>query len=211
MSRFVVSTALLFTLGGATEGSEYTQGTDHRAAQVGDPVAACCVQETCTVVTELECEGLGGYWLGGDNVSIPVETCDDPYLCDTGSCCGEGDCQDDDGVGGPMTLDFCVAMGGDYVGGVDCVEPLHPCPDLRTGACCDDLLGVCTDDVAQFWCEYAGHRYGGVDSTCAAIDPPCSPQIPAVSEWGVAVMTLLVLTGGTLVLIRRRLANQALA
>jgi probable HAF family extracellular repeat protein len=42
---------------------------------------------------------------------------------------------------------------------------------------------------------------------CAITVPGClGVAIPAVSEWGLAAMTLLVLSGGTLVLLRRRTA-----
>jgi formylglycine-generating enzyme required for sulfatase activity len=37
--------------------------------------------------------------------------------------------------------------------------------------------------------------------------PEPGPDIPAISEWGVVTMTLLVLTGGSLVLTRRRVAR----
>ena len=36
----------------------------------------------------------------------------------------------------------------------------------------------------------------------------CAPDIPTVSQWGVVAMTLLVLTAGTVVLARRRVAVQ---
>ncbi|MCH7595517.1 MAG: PQQ-dependent sugar dehydrogenase [Planctomycetes bacterium] len=43
-----------------------------------------------------------------------------------------------------------------------------------TGACCDDLTGICTDSRTSDACTGDGFRYGGDDSTCATIDPPCA-------------------------------------
>jgi hypothetical protein len=103
-----------------------------------------------------------------------------------------------------MSLSDCNDIAGDYVGGAQCEDPGLPCGLL--GACCYDLLGVCTDNVNQVDCESAGHRYGGDGSDCTTIDPPCTAEIPAVSEWGVVAMTLLVLTAGTVVFLRRRVA-----
>jgi len=46
-----------------------------------------------------------------------------------------------------------------------------------TGACCDDLTGDCTEGRTEVACEADGFRYGGDNSTCATIDPPCiSPE-----------------------------------
>ena len=52
------------------------------------------------------------------------------------------------------------------------------CTDtLPSGACCDDVSGVCTDNVTHSDCLNTGAyaRYGGDGSTCATIDPPCVP------------------------------------
>ncbi len=53
------------------------------------------------------------------------------------------------------------------------------CTDaLPTGACCDDVSGICTDNMTHSDCLSAGGpyiRYGGDGSTCATIDPPCVP------------------------------------
>lgn len=46
-----------------------------------------------------------------------------------------------------------------------------PPPD--EGACCDESTGVCTDAVTFDDCALIGGRFGGTDSTCATLDPPC--------------------------------------
>jgi glucose/arabinose dehydrogenase len=43
------------------------------------------------------------------------------------------------------------------------------------GACCDDTTGDCTENQSEDDCLNAGGRYGGDDSTCSTIDPPCLP------------------------------------
>lgn len=50
------------------------------------------------------------------------------------------------------------------------------------------------------------HDLGSLAPSTLALDLTAGPPIPAMSEWGAAAMTLLVLTAGTLVLARRRAA-----
>jgi len=49
-------------------------------------------------------------------------------------------------------------------------------PPAIIGACCDDLTGNCDDDVDLSECTGGGGRFGGEDSTCETIDPPCLPS-----------------------------------
>ena len=74
------------------------------------------------------------------------------------------------------------------------------------GACCNDATAVCTNDVTQSDCEGNGRRYGGNGTACVTIDPPCGgmPTIPTVSEWGLVILTLLLLTGGKIYFGHRR-------
>lgn len=71
--------------------------------------------------------------------------------------------------------------------------------DQHTGACCDGLSGSCMDEVLPQDCQgekqewYKGQACQ--DVACVAI--------PTVSEWGLVVMTLLILTAATAVLKRR--------
>jgi hypothetical protein len=70
---------------------------------------------------------------------------------------------------------------------------------ITTGACCgsDDCLTV-TNDV----CEPSGYgKYAGDNEVCAEV---CPDPIPAVSEWGMAVLVLLILSAATVVIVRRR-------
>ena len=70
------------------------------------------------------------------------------------------------------------------------------------GACCDGLSGSCTDGVLLDDCRDEKHQwYAG--QQCQDI---ACVTIPAASEWGLVVLTLLVLTAGTVVLARHRRA-----
>ncbi len=72
----------------------------------------------------------------------------------------------------------------------------------HTGACC--VAGSCTDDVAESDCR-SGKKWRK-DTPCS--DPEvaaiCEAQIPTLPEWGLMVLTLLVLTAATVVFGRRR-------
>ena len=48
-------------------------------------------------------------------------------------------------------------------------------PPPAIGACCDDLTGVCTEDVEFGDCLANGRRFGGDLSDCNTIDPRCLP------------------------------------
>ncbi len=67
------------------------------------------------------------------------------------------------------------------------------------GACCNFITGTCTDGVQSADCPPESTFTMG--QTCANLN--CQPTIPTVSEWGMVVMTLLLLTGGKLYFGRR--------
>jgi choice-of-anchor C domain-containing protein len=84
---------------------------------------------------------------------------------------------------------------------LDNVEVLPAGP---TGACCRPN-NVCTLDTTYDECVKLGGRWGGAGSTTCLHDA-AGDCIPTLSEWGVAVMGILVLTAGTIVVMRRRAA-----
>lgn len=55
---------------------------------------------------------------------------------------------------------------------------------IPTGACCDESSGVCSDNVQEANCQGIGERYGGDDSTCDHLDPPCTPIPGACCDEG---------------------------
>ncbi|MCP4590971.1 MAG: IPTL-CTERM sorting domain-containing protein [bacterium] len=87
----------------------------------------------------------------------------------------------------------------------------HYLEEWELGACCNENTGVCLW-VTEEYCEELGAvwSYGGDGTVCLGdanengFDDACEPEIPTVSEWGLIVMTLLLLTAGTIVVGRRR-------
>lgn len=74
------------------------------------------------------------------------------------------------------------------------------CESPGTGAC---YVGIaCETALHLSECDALGGKYVGDDTSC--VDTRYTDIIPAVSEWGLAVMLLLTLTAGTVILSRRR-------
>jgi hypothetical protein len=71
----------------------------------------------------------------------------------------------------------------------------------KCGACC--LHNGCTLNVTSDACVKLGGRYMGDDST-QCIHTPEGDCIPTLSEWGLLVMGILVLSAATVVIMRRR-------
>ena len=126
----------------------------------------------------------------------------------SGACCIDTDfdefldtCEDD-------KFEFeCVAGGGRYLGG---------------GSTCSGLIGACCLDsnedgrndtcvVMDRDCCIAGEgKFSGPGFDClgdqdnSGVDDLCDGVIPAVSEWGLIVMALLLLVGIKICFARRR-------
>lgn len=105
-----------------------------------------------------------------------------------------------------VDLDSCT---GPYCDAIVALfdEPLPEDPllaageDAVSGACCGRSCLQLTDELcaslAPDW------KYRGDGTLC---EEECPDGVPAVSEWGLAALTLLVLAAGTVVLLRRRTA-----
>ncbi len=127
------------------------------------PTGTCCISGNCTITTEAGCAGT---WTEGG--SCMPNPCPPP----TGECCITGDC----------TVTTQASCAGTWTIGGTCTPNLCPAP---TGACCEDPTGICTEDRTQAACEGDGFRYGGDDSECATISPPCvapPPPFPIALE-----------------------------
>ncbi len=75
-----------------------------------------------------------------------------------------------------------------------CAELSQPCVPHR-GACCDNrpINSFCADNVLETDCTGEKPKWFA-KKTCAEIT--CVPnQIPTVSDWGMAILALLLLTG----------------
>lgn len=137
--------------------------------------AETCGPSGCTPGSPVNC---------ADNVACTVDSCDESTdLCvhtQSGNLCDDAD---------PCTQDVCMAGG--------CLnQPI-------CGACCLKT-GDCVDGVSQSECESQGNsRWNGLGTLCAGDDNGngrddlCEIQqnIPTVSQWGLAVLALLMLIG----------------
>jgi hypothetical protein len=120
--------------------------------------------------------------------ALVVHLCEDDGLFCNGveSCDGTGRC-----VAEPPDCDDGVYCTADA-----CNEETRSCDHVAVcGACCDAWLGECHDAVSQADCNCPSCAWtGGRD--CADVE--CkgeSVAIPTISQWGLVVLTLLLLTG----------------
>ena len=151
---------------------------------------------------------------------VYCHTCADPY------CVGGND----DTVGAPPECDlnglnrkstvvWCSEVGTEYliqvfgfssyVGNfqLDVSDDGTPCQDPPmcappTGACC--VYPECVDTNTWEECDAieGGIWYAGED--CATFECPEPSDVPTLSEWGMIIFTLLLLSVGTVAVIRRR-------
>jgi hypothetical protein len=120
--------------------------------------------------------GLRGTW---GEAFVPQRA---PQAC----CLPDGSCENLDSID-------CENQGGTPQGaGSACTEPR---------ACC--LPDDSCEDRAPLCCLDAGGRAHTVDCDELALKGGCDPPIPATSEWGLAVLALVVLIAGTVALRRR--------
>ncbi len=72
--------------------------------------------------------------------------------------------------------------------------------DENAGACCTPKM---CDEVPEEECT-GQVKFNGIGTVCSEA---CPNGIPTVTEWGLVVMVLLVLSAGTIVIVRRRAAT----
>ncbi len=161
------------------------------------------------------------------------ETCTS-IICNevTGACCNDssGVCQTDVNIADCLGDDRDGSTGGRVApwsdsGGPTRFIPNGACdafyPACGQGACCygegmctyeDEATCTARPDFISF--TYVGVCPGDIDLADPNQEPPafeipCPHPIPTVSEWGLIIMTLLLLTAGTVVFGRRRRAATA--
>ncbi|MGB2988159.1 MAG: choice-of-anchor L domain-containing protein, partial [Phycisphaerae bacterium] len=164
------------------------------------PTEACCLaDETCQDLMPFCCSVAGGTPQGEGTYCAQSEPEIDCTIY--GACCVDDVCV-------PVADESeCGAMSGEYQGdGTACPAACLEKPDLL-GCCCSEPCsepGNCWDDYTRPMCDYLGTGwtwYGGHTCIEVCVDNVC---IPTVTEWGLVVMTLLVLSAGTVVIFRRR-------
>jgi hypothetical protein len=163
---------------------------DHTPVVDGD-AAGVCVDDADQ---EDDCTGAQLTWHKGESCS--AVTC----LEDLGGCCNTLT-----GICSTTTIDDCQGAQRTWTKGDDTCAGT-PCVAI-TGACCDgDVFGSCTQTLSADC--VGGKREWHKGRTCAELDPPCTHNtIPTVSEWGLVVLTLLLLTGAKVYFGRRQSAT----
>jgi hypothetical protein len=138
----------------------------------------------------------------------------DNGLC--GACCDQGP-----GLGAPcedgLLEEQCVGEKPIFTQGIDCDDPDFTCTEA-TGACCDTEAGplaeegICVDGLTRGECEQVCAERRATGSPCPTrsvkdcswhqfelcdqVECPANYcSIPTVSEWGLVVLTLLLLIG----------------
>ena len=161
-------------------------------------LGACCfdgdlggLDDTCTVMDRTCCMAEGGSFLGaGSSCGGQV-----------GACCLDSD--GDDFYDTCLVIDeaCCDAQGGSFgAAGSRCLA--------FGGACCLDE-GTCVEANATC-CASQGGSSAGAGSACRGdangngTDDACEEGFPAVSEWGLVAMVLLLLVGIKICFARRR-------
>ncbi|UCE59912.1 MAG: choice-of-anchor L domain-containing protein [Phycisphaerales bacterium] len=179
----------------------------------GSATGSCCSPGAdCKLAAQMDCENAGGTW-GGD-LSCGVQ----------GACCLDGVCVE-------MTEDCCDDEGGNFHSFGNCDSlgacnniPGSPCV-ITTSQCCTDAGGTHagndTECVETGACCYedascavtSRQACAAGDGTFVCRNSQCVGDIcdltrlpvPAVSEWGLAVMALLGLAAATIVFRRARM------
>ena len=128
------------------------------------PTGACCVGETCSVLTEAACTAQSGVYQG-DDVACGSSTCSS--ATPTGACCtGE--------VCAVMAAAACTAQSGTYKGdGTGCGP--SPCTQAQpaTGACC---VGQTCSVLTAAACAAQSGTYQGDSVACGS--STCSSATP---------------------------------
>lgn len=122
-------------------------------------IGACCHADSCTEITQDDCESLSGTFLGSATMCA-TSSCD-PIV---GACCtgSEGDCEE-------LGVTVCENSGGSYMGtGTECSAGW--CDVDMEYACC---LGESCSEMTAADCELAEGFWAGLGTFCAigACDP----------------------------------------
>jgi len=134
-----------------------------------------------------------GACLGEQQDWTPNTNCanlDPPCFEHTGACC--------DGTTGTCTNGVlsgnCVGDQQSWTKSTSCAAIDPPCFE-HTGACCDTLTGSCVNGVPGSLCQGADQSWAKGEGCSLTFCPVPNPVIPTVSEWGLAIMSLLLLVG----------------
>ncbi|MCO6436397.1 MAG: hypothetical protein J5J06_04850 [Phycisphaerae bacterium] len=158
---------------------------DGRGTPVHTPIPdalcnACCdaFGDCANVAAEQDCDGTFFAEIACESPSMPA--CPTPTL---GACCDEmsGVCTETSAAACGSTRTFTL---GAHCSEITCEPP--------TGACCNATEGTCTETAgADCDCPFCTWHLG---QSCDDVPDPCAAAfIPAASEWGLAVLALVLL------------------
>jgi hypothetical protein len=125
--------------------------------------------------------------------------CTSNDTCSGGQCGGTAvDCNDNN----PCTTDACApASGCTHTNNSNACDDGNPCTlnDVCGGGSCAGTLNTCDDGV-----DCTADSCNTADGTCSHDQSGCFTPIPTVSQWGIAVMALLLLIGAKIYFTRRQ-------
>jgi hypothetical protein len=155
--------------------------------------AACVTAADCAVAGFCTAGQVGDLCWGDSDCDVAGVTC----LEDTGSCCDSlyGECTED------VLAADCVGEWSHWTKLGACTGPDAVACDEDLGACCDsDPFGACTDTTtSECTCSTCTWTKGASCDNTECLHS----SIPTVSEWGLVVLTLLLLTGAKVYFGRR--------
>lgn len=148
------------------------------------PTGACCFGPVCRVETQADCDDLQGIYQG-DDIGCNPNPCPQP----AGNAC----CTSDNACFAVANANECFTNGG------IAFHPDQSCNGERCGACCNpDIPDVtCVDGEVRGSCVRIDGRFKP-GKYCGNEPDPCLDDAPAISEWGMASLILLILVGLTI-------------
>lgn len=167
---------------GFTGGNSFDDGTDRYAVTYGMHVPAgsrgtflpvAGLDPSATVINNQSGQRIDVDVVNNGIISVPVGACCEP---------SDGTCTDG------LLLGDCNQLGGVFSADATCGQ--INCQAI-SGACCSVGDGVCVDGATQLACADQGGEFYQ-DTSCD--DVLCIAQTPTVSQWGLAVLGLLLLS-----------------
>jgi predicted outer membrane repeat protein len=122
--------------------------------------AACCIENTCTVLTQYNCEWQGGTWHSTIDTCAATNICNAEAACCTGTTCTVTTAYD------------CGTLGGTWHQSIATCADCNVCNNMD-GVCCSN--GICISNAHLSECE----TYGGVFIPCGdCTTADCSSTSP---------------------------------
>jgi len=185
----VTSMRLILLETGGNPNSGFCSNGNNTAGPFCNEDADCTGGNTCT--------GIRRTCQGGASPGTPCAT--------DGNCSGGNTCERTLGV----QVDQCSVTSVGPAGCTGAGTPLACCTGSGTGTCIGWWTCSWTPTIEHFGAlivepEIAGHDLDNDSDSALVVTGTKIWGVPAVSEWGMVLLTLLVLSGATVVLLRAR-------